>query len=171
MIIDLANLDAEPSRISCRLTPEQVGLDADVGRLAGELALDGTVAFTVPKVFIEGQMEFEAEVDCSRCLEAVGKAYRIDVSAAFTAAEDFDNSEESEVRIDDLDIAVLSEGKIDLAELAREQVLLNLPEHMLCNEDCRGLCPACGINRNLQSCKCEEDDIDPRWLALKELKK
>ena len=52
----------------------------------------------------------------------------------------------------------------------RAQVLLlNLPEQVLCKEDCKGLCPECGTNLNLKDCDCGDKDIDPRWAALKNL--
>jgi uncharacterized protein len=69
-----------------------------------------------------------------------------------------------------LEIAILESNNIDVAELVREQILLNLPEQVFCAEDCKGLCPQCGANRNLIDCKCEEKEIDPRWAALKNLK-
>jgi uncharacterized protein len=52
----------------------------------------------------------------------------------------------------------------------REQILLNLPEQVFCKEDCKGLCQKCGANRNLIDCKCDSDETDPRWAALKNLK-
>ena len=55
---------------------------------------------------------------------------------------------------------------IDLAPLARETVLLDLPLAPLCRADCRGLCPVCGIDLNQGSCACTESSLDPRWAAL-----
>ncbi|MGH7783338.1 MAG: DUF177 domain-containing protein, partial [Candidatus Binatia bacterium] len=54
-------------------------------------------------------------------------------------------------------------------EVVREQILLDLPDQVFCTENCRGLCPKCGANRNLIDCKCEEDNVDPRWAALNNL--
>jgi uncharacterized protein len=39
----------------------------------------------------------------------------------------------------------------------------------ICSEDCKGICPSCGINRNDSSCSCKKEDIDPRWDGLKQL--
>ena len=64
----------------------------------------------------------------------------------------------------------LFDGKvIDLEPLVREQVLLALPMSAVCREDCKGLCPQCGIDRNSGTCSCEKP-IDPRLAALKGLK-
>jgi uncharacterized protein len=48
----------------------------------------------------------------------------------------------------------------------REQVLLSLPARTLCQQDCKGLCPRCGENRNQTECSCEQGPSDPRWEAL-----
>jgi uncharacterized protein len=58
-----------------------------------------------------------------------------------------------------------------LEDALREQVLLATPLKMLCREDCQGLCPQCGRNRNTEPCDCEQHPSDPRWAALNEIKK
>jgi uncharacterized protein len=50
-----------------------------------------------------------------------------------------------------------------------EQILLAVPARMLCREDCKGICPDCGIDRNTGECNCVTNEIDPRWAALKNL--
>jgi len=57
-----------------------------------------------------------------------------------------------------------------MADVIREQILLATPEQVYCRDNCEGLCPKCGENRNLINCNCSDDDIDPRWAALKDLK-
>ena len=54
---------------------------------------------------------------------------------------------------------------VDLAPLVHDAILLELPLAPLCREDCRGLCPYCGIDRNEASCECEAP-VDPRWATL-----
>ena len=57
-----------------------------------------------------------------------------------------------------------------LEDVLREQVLLALPLRAVCREDCKGLCPHCGKNLNLEQCNCAEPLEDPRWSVLKDLK-
>jgi uncharacterized protein len=80
--------------------------------------------------------------------------------------------EDKELQLQQADLSadVLQGDELDLNELAREQILLSLPEQMFCREDCRGLCPACGKDLNDGECDCGSDEIDPRWAALKGLK-
>ena len=82
----------------------------------------------------------------------------------------FPDSKETHLESSDLDTDVIDGNELDLAEVAREQIVLNLPEQVLCSEDCKGICPTCGTDLNEGECRCREDDIDPRWQALKELK-
>jgi uncharacterized protein len=60
------------------------------------------------------------------------------------------------------------DGKaIDVDEIVKEQILLEVPARTLCREDCKGICPECGIDRNTGECDCTPKEIDPRWAALK----
>ncbi|HZJ03073.1 MAG TPA: DUF177 domain-containing protein [Thermoleophilia bacterium] len=58
---------------------------------------------------------------------------------------------------------------VDLVGLTREAVILALPEKLLCREDCLGICPHCGKDRNLEECHCLVEQLDPRWEKLREL--
>jgi uncharacterized protein len=63
------------------------------------------------------------------------------------------------------------DGKIiDWGDLVREQLLLSLPMAPRCKDDCQGLCPVCGADRNETACQCETKQMDPRWEKLKLLK-
>ena len=67
------------------------------------------------------------------------------------------------------DYLVCADGVLDLEELVRTDVLLELPTKVLCSEDCRGLCSQCGKNLNEGSCTCEKKQIDPRLAVLSQL--
>jgi uncharacterized protein len=61
-------------------------------------------------------------------------------------------------------------GDVDLSPAVEEAILFGLPLIPLCRDNCLGLCPGCGADLNTQKCCCQEQDIDPRWQKLKELK-
>ncbi len=69
----------------------------------------------------------------------------------------------------DPDAFVIEDGQLDLNPLVRETALLALDDERLCRPDCAGLCPSCGIDRNLQDCDCDTEVTDPRWAALDSL--
>ena len=56
---------------------------------------------------------------------------------------------------------------VELNDVLREYVLLALPMQRVCSEDCKGICPVCGQNRNQKECACQAEAVDDRWAALK----
>ena len=56
---------------------------------------------------------------------------------------------------------------VEIADVAREQVLLWLPMQWVCQADCKGICPICGQNRNLAPCNCQQQAVDDRWSVLR----
>ena len=133
--------------------------------------LFGVHPFTAP-VKIEGRAFNEAgiprlvytaafvlEVPCDRCLEPFSKEYRLSFDEILTLKE----SEEQEEYIP------APNGELDMDELCISDILLSLPTKQLCREDCKGLCPTCGVNLNRFVCNCSKSEVDPRLSALGKL--
>jgi uncharacterized protein len=93
-----------------------------------------------------------------------------ELSERFVGAVSWREEEQHELREEDLNLAVFNGETIELDDLVREEILLSMPAQVLCREDCKGLCAACGADRNLNSCDCETRQIDSRWGALKDLR-
>ena len=70
---------------------------------------------------------------------------------------------------DQEEYVLVEQDHLDLDELVRADILLELPTKNLCSPDCKGLCPKCGVNRNYESCSCETRQIDSRLEILKQL--
>lgn len=98
---------------------------------------------------------------CMRCL---GHA---EVARGVRAREfhDFDAPQGDELRSD-----YVVDDHLQLSSWARDAVALELPEQILCRDDCAGLCPACGKDLNVEPHEHLERDSDPRWAALAELR-
>ena len=96
--------------------------------------------------------------ECRRCLRPVRSTLRAAVREIF---EEHPVVEET---------YPLQHGEVDLEPMAREAVMLELPQAPLCREDCLGLCPTCGVDRNEGSCDCAPA-IDPRWAVLDRLRR
>ena len=77
---------------------------------------------------------------------------------------------EVELGEEDVEVSYYRDDAIDLAGLMREQFYLALPMKPLCTDDCKGLCPQCGTNRNVSQCSCTQGWVDPRLAALQALK-
>jgi uncharacterized protein len=76
-----------------------------------------------------------------------------------------------ELSKEDLEECYYSGDMIDLDEILREQIILALPMYPRCVEECRGLCPVCGVDLNKETCDCQRDEVDPRLAVLKTLTK
>src|SRR6266571_4377901 len=74
-----------------------------------------------------------------------------------------------ELGADDLDVDFYVDDLLDLKRVVETETTLALPMKPLCREECRGLCPVCGGNRNLVPCACAERAPDPRLAALRDL--
>lgn len=170
MIIELANVPIRRKAIDRTFTPDEIDLDADDAVLAGPITFSGETEKVDDRVHVRGNVSAAAEVACIRCLEPVLKNLDISFDDAYVGEEAEATEDEIALDQEDLDVAIAIDGKIDLAEVVREQLLLALSDQVHCRDDCRGLCPKCGGNRNLLDCKCIENEIDPRWSALRDLK-
>ena len=109
-------------------------------------------------VNVRGTVTVQWEGPCRRCLKDVRDVTKVDVLETFE--EDFDEGE----------TYPLVHSEVDLEQMVREAVLPELPQAPLCSEDCQGLCPECGANRNEGPCGHEGAPADPRWAALDELR-
>ncbi len=75
-------------------------------------------------------------------------------------------SGEHAITEDETEIGYYEKSGLPLEDVVREQVLLTLPGRTLCREDCKGLCPHCGADRNATECTCDNTVADSRWSAL-----
>jgi uncharacterized protein len=147
----------------------ELELGDDRVRLTGPVEISGRVKREGHQVTIFGVLTTSAEVDCDRCLKSIGAPVNADFHLRYVTVQDYESMPATELEEADMTVSVFDGEAIDVDELAREQILLGVPAHTVCAEDCKGLCPFCGANRNLKDCGCQEVVVDPRWAALKEL--
>ncbi len=169
MIIELANLGTEPKMIEHLFEPAEIDLEGEIVSLRDTVTLSGEIALDGARATLNGRVLADAALVCTRCLEPVEKHLEFEFRDIFVDPSVSDARSEAEIADEQLDESLAFDGRIDLTEVVREQILLAIPEQIFCKDDCRGLCPKCGENLNLIDCKCADDEIDPRWAALKNL--
>lgn len=170
MTIDLTLLKEKNLLFEYFLPNESIDLTGEPAHLDGAVKIKGTLTKGFAQTNVEGEIFARVELECTRCLQPVNRLLEISFAAAFVAPEYYTEAKEVQLGAEDLDVSILGSDKIDLTEIAREQILLALPERIYCREDCKGLCGQCALNRNLIDCNCEEKEVDPRWQGLRELK-
>jgi uncharacterized protein len=174
MLITPQMIADEPLEIDTAIAPGAIEYAPDTQQ-AGPLKVKARAELLVehrgPKEFVEdirlrGRFKGQFELLCARCLEPVQKLLAGDFDLIFRPESVDADPAEHAITEDETEIGYYDESGLRLEDAVREQVLLSLPGRTLCREDCKGLCPECGVNRNTTGCKCAETPKDPRWHAL-----
>ena len=119
------------------------------------------------EVFVRGQLGATVPLTCGRCVEPF--AARVDAAVDVRLVPRPSGADSVELGADDLDVDFYENDLLDLAHVVENETTLALPMKPLCRPDCRGLCAACGANRNLTACTCAQRPPDPRLAALRDL--
>jgi uncharacterized protein len=114
-------------------------------------------------LFVAGEATGAVELACSRCLtryrQPIRERFRLVLEPAGARVPADPEGAASLARDgvylgDELESGWFQGSEIQLDRLVLEQISLGLPVQPLCREDCRGLCPRCGVDRNVESCSC-----------------
>ena len=169
MLVELASLERQGGKFAHNYEPGELELNEDRISIAEPPRVSGRIQQSGAKVTVSGDISAELSLECDRCLKPlsipVSNAFRVE----YVTPEVYQAGEGAELLDEDLSLSVFDGAVLDIDELVREQLLLALPAQVLCREDCKGLCPVCGGDRNLKDCSCQETEIDPRWAGLKEI--
>jgi len=170
MLLSIKEMEVRKVRFAETWEPN--GFDfSDTGVVQkGPLKAEG-VAELLPhtggEVRVHGRIETDLETECDRCL---GRApYHIDSKFdLFYRPEPGEFDEELAIDEGEAEMGFYELPGLELEDIIREQVLLQLPMQRICSEECKGICPVCGANRNEIDCSCEPKSADDRWKALKD---
>jgi uncharacterized protein len=167
--LEVAKLREGSAPLTREIAPAELAPESDY-RLLAPVVLAATVTREKERVAIAGTAATTLELSCGRCLESFALPVTARFDLRYLPFEDAPASDgEVEVADEDINTAYYHDGRIDLGELIHEQLYLVLPMKPLCKEDCQGLCPQCGANRNTAPCSCEHRWTDPRLAGLKAL--
>lgn len=170
MRIELENLEGGKGDFAHVYQPEELNPVDERVNLTEPASVTGKVRLSANQVFVNGHVDTRARVECDRCLKPVELPVSADFTLEYISGSDYESSEVAELTEDAMSVSVLNGEALDIDEIAKEQILLAVPTRMLCREDCKGICPECGTDRNTGECNCVTKEIDPRWAALKDLK-
>jgi uncharacterized protein len=171
MLLDLSRYRGGVDRVERREPPEALSRPGDEFRIVAPVEFEAEVRKDQEKVRLVGRTRTRLGLDCSRCLDPFEVPVDARFDELFLPVAANTGASEAEIQESDVGVSYYRDDVIDLAEVMREQLHLALPMKPLCREDCRGLCPVCGINRNRGTCTCETSWVDPRFEALRSLKK
>jgi uncharacterized protein len=120
-------------------------------------------------ILVEATLSGTVVVECSRCLKGVTTPITVHLEEEFQPTVDVVKGTFIAVEEDDTALLIDEHHILDIAEVVRQAVLLEIPMQVLCKPDCLGLCPTCGQDLNAGPCGCLPADADPRWADLSAL--
>jgi len=167
MNLDLRDYTTFPAEVAIDIEADNADYGVEGVAFRDVMSLRLNIQKVGEEYFCQGSVAVPVEQECARCLnlfetELSGElhfAIRTHVGKFVMAADK------------DADVITVKshEPVIELNELIRQTLSLSIPMKPICNEECRGLCPNCGVNLNEEECDCKEEDIDERWEGLQGL--
>ncbi len=108
------------------------------------LTISFSAAKAIQEILVRGAVSGELTMECSRCLSVFPYPVSLSICQSYP----------------------LSEETIDVEDEVRQLLILNLPVKPLCRDLCKGICPACGRNKNIDHCACPPEPADFRWSSV-----
>ena len=140
----------------------EIGLDPNFAR---EVDVDATLDKTPRQLYVRADVRTSGMFQCDRCLEEFNQP----LSSSYNMFYVFDEVDGTRFPADEVQMIGVDTPSIDLAEDVRQVVVLSVPLKLLCREDCKGICPRCGANRNEEPCDCREMTDSSQWRGLEGL--
>jgi len=150
MQINLESIPLEGIKIDTRESTDVLSIKEKNVKFGQDLLVSITVHLTNDTLLVKGTLEANIEVNCARCLKKLGLKI---INDNFSFDKD-----------------VKGEKVVDIIDEIREGIILLLPVKILCNSNCKGLCPSCGEDLNQKECSCDKKNKDIRWSDLNKLK-
>lgn len=157
-VIDLMHKPGQMREVSLDIiTPEPMGGGIAVIPAGTALDLDARLESVHEGILVTGEVFVDADAECSRCLEPLTVPIEVDFQELFTYS------------VSSEDDHAVKDEEVNLDQVIRDAVVLNLPLHPLCQIDCLGLCVECGVKLSENPNHVHEAPVDSRWIALQEL--
>lgn len=169
MRIELASLEGGKGEFAHSYLPEELDLRDEALQLLSPPVVSGHIRREGARLKVDGKVAAQLQLECDRCLKPIEFPVASRFDLEYVTQADYQAQQAIELTEEDLDLSVFDGEVIEIDELVREELLLAVPTHLLCREDCKGVCLTCGVDRNIIECRCGEEEIDPRWAGLKRL--
>ncbi len=170
MLISVEQLELHPVSISETYPTGALDYHTSEFRQVGDLKVRGVAELVGGEIRFRGHLETRVAATCSRCLGPVEIPVACDFDLTYRPMETIARNEELELPAGELGVGFYEDPGIEVADVVTEQVNLFMPMQVVCSPDCRGLCPTCGVNRNLEACHCPEAPHESPFASLLERK-
>ncbi len=167
MLVNLSDvLTSEGRQMSMEVPLEMTIFKSGMGSF--EIAEKSPVSFTFTniepeKAKVEGNVKLTFRTNCDRCLTEVPTILDLTFERIVTSPEVAAEDEDAD------DLSFMEGYQLDVETFVYNEIIGNWPAKVLCKEDCKGLCPVCGQNRNVRDCGCDTFVPDPRMAVIQDI--
>lgn len=166
MRITLAELELHRVTASETYGPGELDYKDAEFRQTAPLKISVTAELLAAEIRIRGHLSTRLEANCDRCLKTVEIPVNSDFDLFYRQSPNVTEEVEIELPKAELEVGFFDGDGIELADVATEQVILAEPMKVVCGAECKGLCPVCGVNLNLATCKCAPPKKDSPFASL-----
>ncbi len=162
LTINISKLSEGTHHHTFEVEAVQVGLDT---RFKDRVRVEASLDKTGRQVHLKTRARTSGHFTCDRCLDEFEQPLSAQYEIVYIieeAGQGTGGSEEVQYLSPDTNF-------LDLGEDVRQYLILAVPQKLLCSDDCQGLCPKCGVNKNKVRCSCSTKETDPRWEGLKKV--
>lgn len=167
MMLNLGALGNFPAHVAVEEKASRLNLSLDGVSVTGDIVVELEIIKSDGIYYCVGNALCQADIECVRCLEPFSTELNgaVDFSVQLVGSKKIDpgNVPDNEIVVEG------NKAEVDISNPIREALILDVPLKPLCTEDCLGICPHCGINRNEKKCNCKVETTDPRWDGLRNL--
>ncbi len=167
MNLDLRQFESFPAEFSAEVEADSMEYEINGVEFRDVMNLKIDIQKVRDEYYCHGYTSVPVEEECSRCLNP----FEAELSGNFSFIIRTSEGKSIKTGGDEEDILYVksNEPVVELNRIIRETLMLSLPLKPLCAEDCKGLCPSCGVNLNEDTCECRNEESDERWEGLKDL--
>ena len=151
------------------MTLSEQGVVVFKGNVQGSL----TASFAGDVIRVNGHVAADVVSTCSRCLAAIEQSLDVPLTLCYQQREpqpDSDAPDEVELTLRDLELIPFQGDELDPRPEIAQELIMALPQSMLCRDNCAGLCPTCGTDLNQNTCRCETPVFHEGLVRLKDFK-
>ena len=157
---ELKSPKGQSKEVSYNVDLDNFYFDGDKIKSLEGITMSGKATYKDEIIILKAKLKGNLELLCSRCLDTFIYPIDIDIEERFTKSKELQEDEE---------LIFVEDDTLDIIQIVENCIISTLPIKRLCKEDCKGLCPECGVNKNVENCNCIDYDVDIRLAKLREL--
>lgn len=167
MNLDVRDYKDFPAEVTLEVEADNAEYAVDVQAFTDVMKIELTIQKVNEEYLCQGEIAVKAEQECSRCLSS----FEAELTGELNFIIRMGPGKAVMATDQGADVLIAEPGQpvVELNDLIRQSLSLSIPLKPLCSEECLGICPYCGANRNEEPCNCVDEETDERWEGLKDL--